>query len=96
MESFMQEQVNNKKFPLLSGRVWYYKNEERGLKTMCKIVEDYAKEIAKEYADEVSLENAKNLFKNGCSLDMVIASFKNIPQEIIRKLYEEVMATKSV
>lgn len=28
MECFMQEQVNNKKFPLLSSRVWYYKNEE--------------------------------------------------------------------
>ena len=59
---------------------------------MCKIVEDYAKEIADEYA----LENVKNLFENGCNLDVVIASFKNIPQEIIRKLYEEVISTKSI
>ena len=88
MECFMQDQVENEKFPLLSSRVWYYKNEERGVKTMCKIVEDYANEVA--------LENVKNLFENGCNLDVVLASFKNIPQEIIRKLYEEVMSTKSV
>ena len=55
---------------------------------MCKIVEDYANEVA--------LENVKNLFENGCNLDVVIASFKNIPQEIIRKLYEEVISTKPI
>ena len=63
---------------------------------MCKIVEDYAKEYAKEYADEVSLENARKFFENGCSLEMVLASIKNIPDEILRNLYEEVMATKTV
>ena len=92
MECFMQEQVENKKFPLLSSRVWYYKNEEKGVRTMCKIMEDYAKEKV----DEAVLENAKNLFENGCSLDMVIASFKNISEEVIRKLYEEVIGAKSV
>ena len=66
MECFMQEQVNNKKFPLLSSRVWYYKNEEGGVNTMCKIVEDYANEVA--------LENVKSLFENGCNLDVVITS----------------------
>ena len=66
--------------------VWYYKNEEGGLNTMCKIVEDYAKEMV--------LENVKNLFENGCNLDVVIASFKNIPEELIRKLYEEVVNKK--
>ena len=92
MECFMQEQANNEKFPLLSSRVWYYKNEERGLKTMCKIVEDYAKEKM----EETSLKTAKKLFENGCSLDMVIASIENISEEILRKLYEEVMGAKSV
>ena len=92
MECFMQEQVENKKFPLLSGRVWYYKNEERGVRTMCKIMEDYAKEKV----DEASLNTAKKFFQNGCSLEIVLASIENIPEEILRKLYEEVMSTKSV
>ena len=92
----MQEQVENKKFPLLSSRVWYYKNEEKGVRTMCKIVEDYAKEIADEYANEVSLKNARKFFEKGCSLDMVLACIENIPEEILRKLYEEVMSKKSI
>ena len=37
---------------------------------------------------------AKALFENGCNLDVVIASFKNIPEELIRKLYEEVVNKK--
>ena len=96
MECFMQEQVENKKFPLLSSRVWYYKNEEKGVRTMCKIVEDYAKEIADEYANEVSLKNARKFFEKGCSLDLVLACIENIPEEILRKLYEEVMSKKSI
>ena len=55
-------------------------------KTLCETVEDYAKEMA--------LENVKNLFENGCNLDVVIASFKNIPEELIRKLYKEVVNNK--
>ena len=88
MECFLQEQVENKKFPLLSSRVWYYKNEERGVKTMCKIVEDYAKEMI----DQTSLNTARKLFEKGCSLEIVLACIENIPQEVLRKLYEEVMS----
>ena len=55
---------------------------------MCKIVEDYA--------NEVSLENARKFFEKGCSLEMVIACIENIPEEILTKLYEEVVGAKSV
>ena len=55
---------------------------------MCKIVEDYA--------NEMMLDSIKALFENGCNLDMAIASFKNIPEELIRKLYEEVMRNKAL
>lgn len=51
-------------------------------------VEDYAKEMA--------LENVKKLFENECNLDVVIASFKNIPKKMIRKLYEEVVSKKAL
>lgn len=88
MECFMQEQVNNKKFPLLSSRVWYYKNEEGGVNTMCKIVEDYA--------NEMMLDSIKVLFEKGCNLDMAIEAFKNIPEELIRKIYEEVAGNKAL
>ena len=88
MECFLQEEVNNPKFPLLSEKVWYFKNDEGGLNTMCKIVEDYAREIAKDYATE----NVKNLFENKGSLELAIATFKNVSEVTIRKIYEEVTA----
>ena len=63
---------------------------------MCEIVEEYAKEKVDEAVLENAKENAKNFFENGCSLEMVLASIKNIPEEVIRKLYEEVVGTKSI
>lgn len=84
MKCFLQEQVDNDKFPLLSNRVWYFKNDEGGIDAMCKIVEDYA--------NEKSLAGIKNLFKNGCSLEIVVNSFPNIPKEIICEIYDK--ATK--
>lgn len=64
MECFLQEQVNNKKFPLLSNRVWYFKNDEGGISTMCKIVEDYAKEAAEKKAAEVLVDAVEAAMKN--------------------------------
>lgn len=57
MKCFMQEQVDNKKFPLLSNRVWYFKNDEGGIASMCKVVDDYV--------TESKLDNIKNLFEIG-------------------------------
>ena len=95
MKCFLQEQIDNEKFPLLSDRVWYFKNDEGGLNTMCKIVEDYAKEIAKDYAKEIAdkrdLDNVKNMFKNKGSLELAIATFKNVSEATIQKIYEEVI-----
>lgn len=88
MECFLQETVNNTKCPLLSNRVWYFKNDEGGIDTMCKIVDDYVREN--------EIQNIKNLFENGCALDMVVASFKNISDEIIKKIYEEVVGKKTL
>lgn len=92
MECFLQEQVDNKKFPLLSNRVWYFKNDEGGIGAMCKIVDDYAKEIAMEN----DIANVKNLFMGGGTLELAIVTFKSLSEEIIRKVYEEVMRAKTM
>ena len=46
MECFEKEKVDNKKFPCLSREVNYYKTVEKGIKTMCSVVEEYAQEKA--------------------------------------------------
>ena len=55
---------------------------------MCKIVEDYA--------NEISTENIRNLFSNGGSLELAIATFKNISEDVIRKIYEDVVGAKTL
>lgn len=82
MECFLKEQFDHEKFPLLSKRVWYYKNEESGVRTMCQIVE--------EYVEETTIENIRNLFKNGCKLEVVLASIQNLSEEQIKRIYFEV------
>lgn len=86
MECYLQEQVDNKKFPLLSKKVWYYKNDEGGKENMCQIVDDYAQERVL----EESLINIKKLFLNGGSLELAINTFENISKETIENIYEEV------
>lgn len=70
MKCFMQEQVDNKKFPFLSKSVWYYKNDEGGLEVMCQVVEDYANEVvSKEIVDAVEsiMENLKLSVDEACA-----------------------------
>lgn len=90
MACFLQKQVINKKFPLLSARVGYFKNNEGGRKIMCKIMDDYAEEVA----DKRDIANIRNMFVNKGSLDLAIATFDHISVEIIRKIYEEVTGIK--
>lgn len=91
MKCFTQEHVNNQKFPMLSNKVWYYKNDEGGIRIMCKIVEDYANSKV----ERENLKTIENLFRHNCALDIVIASFNTISEEIIRKIYEEVNGVKT-
>ena len=46
---------------------------------MCKIVEDYANEVA----NKRDITNIENMFKNNGSLELAIATFKNASEEII-------------
>lgn len=44
---------------------------------------------------EASTENARNLFVNGVSYDIVRKSIENLSDEQLRKIYDEVMASKN-
>lgn len=59
MNCFLQTKVDNPKFPKLSNRVAQFKEDEEGVREMCAIVEEYAKEYAEEYAKEYAEEYAK-------------------------------------
>ncbi len=52
MDCFTQREVNNPKFPNLSYRVNYLKNNQKGVRTMCDVVERYAADAIKEIREE--------------------------------------------
>ena len=48
MSLFLQKEVNDPKFPKLSNRVNYLKNNQEGVRAMCDVVERYAADAVKE------------------------------------------------
>lgn len=87
------------KFPKVSGRKKQFKESEGGDKTMCDLVENYAKKKAAEAAEkaaveaaEKAVEEAKNsafrLFQNGASYELVRASIVSLSDEELQTIYK--------
>lgn len=87
-------QGGNRTFPRISERVRYFKEEQKGVREMCELIEQYAQEraekVSREAAAKVSREAAIELFYNGASYEMVRKSLKNLTKEELDKIYEEI------
>ena len=81
-----QNVYDYKKFPHTSKRKHQFIVTEGGKKEMCEIVENYAREVAEEAAKEA----VRNLFENGATYHLVLSSIKNISEEELKTIYEEV------
>ena len=57
MYDFSCTDPDNMNYKLLADRVRYFKEDEEGVQTMCKIIEDYAQEAAKEAAKKAQEQN---------------------------------------
>lgn len=86
MKCFEQENVQNSKFPKLSARVAKFKNEETEDKSMCSLVENYAKEYAQEHVEEIAIALAR--FGD---TDEKISLVTKLPLERIAELREQEM-----
>lgn len=87
MTCFLQKEITNDKFPKLAERLSYFKNDQKGVLSMCKIIEDYANEIADERAAEVLVETIDNIAETLGSIDKACSLAK-----ITRKQYDEAKA----
>ena len=47
MDCFLQKEIDNAKFPKLTNRVHYLKNEEGGVQKMFEVMEQYSKKAVK-------------------------------------------------
>jgi len=85
MHDFSCKNPDEMKYEALARKVRYYKQETEGVKTMCKAVEDYGKEIKEEMIIE--------MIKKGLALEM-IAEIAKLSLEAVKQIAEKA-ATKA-
>lgn len=79
MRCFMQKEVHNKKFPKLSSRVRYLKEEEGGVSVMCEVMEQYmneAKEAGIKEGKEAGIREGKAAEKKQIICRMIQKGFE--------------------
>lgn len=93
MHDFSTPNADEMYYDELASKVRFHKQEEKGVQTMCKIIEEYGDERAAEAlkqgiqqgAQEKAIENAKNFYANGVSIE-IIAKSLNMTLEEVEKL----------
>ena len=61
---------------------------------MCEVVENYARQVAEEVAQKQAEKHARKFFESGVSFEIVKNSIDALTEEVLRRIYEEVMETK--
>ena len=89
MNCFLQTEVNHPSFPKLSNRMKVLKKSEGGLNEMCKVMEEFAKEIKSEAVLDVQKETIATLIRNGLDFKGLTTLLTNYPQDLIAEVYEE-------
>lgn len=91
MQCFMQEEIENTKFPKLTQSVRYFKEDEKGVRYMCEIMDKERREgLAqgrKEGIEQTKLASARNLLK--FLPDEAIAESVELPIEVVQQLRAE-------
>jgi len=86
MEFFKNSQGQNDKFHRLTNRVHDLKNNESEVNTMCKLVEDFAKEYAKELIFDLVRTGALSAEIGAEKLDLSVEDFRNLLAESEQKI----------
>lgn len=87
MSCFLQKEITSPKFPELAERLSYFKNDQKGVHSMCKIIDDYAHELADERAAEVLVEIIENIAETLGSIDKACSLAK-----VTRRQYDDAKA----
>lgn len=94
MDCFLQKQVDNEKFPELTRRMKYLKNEEGGMRSMCEVMERYIKQAIKEVEEEAEKATKEAAeAKEACQRANITAiknmiEFNIIKEDILKKYTE--------
>ena len=84
MRCFLQSEVYDDRFPQMSQRMSYLKQSEGGKRNMCKIMEEFAKDVI----DEYSRERICNALRKGMDPLDLAAAF-DVPIDYVMDLKDE-------
>lgn len=80
MRCFLQKEISDEKFPELAERLNYFKNNQKGVDSMCKIIEEYGDERAAESAAETLVKNIETAANKLGSIDEA-CDFLNVSRD---------------
>ena len=86
MHDFSCTNANDMYFDVLAKKVRYFKEDERGIEVMCKVME----EMRDQAKDEVRIDNAKEMLKDGLSEEKV-AQYSGLSLEKVKKIAEDIL-----
>ena len=96
MHDFSTPDADKMYYDELARRVRFHKQDEKGVQTMCKIVEEYGDERAaeafKQGEQKKAVEAAKNLYANGVSVSLIADSL-NMTEEQIKEIVQGITVT---
>ena len=82
MHDFFCTDPNDMNFKVLADKVRYFKEDTRGIRTMCKIFEDFAAETA----EQTKIELATDMIKDGKLPLYQIAQYAKLPIEQVQEI----------
>ena len=87
MHDFSCTDANNMNYKVLADRVRYFKEDEKGVETMCKVMEEMRNETAHEKAVEI----AKRMLKSGKLSYEEVAEFSELSVEEVKALDNKIL-----
>ena len=88
MHDFSCTDAKDMNYKILADRVRYFKEDEKGVATMCRAME----EMRNETAHETAVQIAKRMLKSGKLSYEEIAEFAELTVEEVKALDEKVIA----
>jgi len=92
MHDFSCTNPDDMNYEVLAKKARYFKQDEKGVAAMCKILEDMRNEAAQQASQKKAKEKAKLMLQNGkISLDEIPIFFSELSDEEIKEIEAEVM-----
>ena len=85
MHDFFCTDPNDMHYKELADKVRYFKEDEKGVQTMCKVIEDMRNEAAQNAVEKYRIQNAVEMLADGLSIEKV-AQYTHLAIERVKEL----------